>query len=65
MANEKTNEKRLDSIDERIAELEREKLEIKKRIEALMSDLAKETRIDSLKERKYEVGEAPNDISID
>ena len=65
MANEKTNEKRLASIDERIAELEREKLEIKKRIEALMSDLAKETRIDSLKERKYEVGEAPNDISID
>ena len=65
MANEKTNEKRLDSIDERIAELEREKLEIKKRIEALMSDLAKETRIDSLKERKYEVGKAPNDLPID
>ena len=65
MADVKTNEKDLASIDERIAELEREKLEIKKRIEALMNDLAKETRIDSLKERKYEVGTAPNDLPID
>ena len=52
-------------IDERIAELEREKLEIKKRIESLMDEMAKETRIDSLKERKYEVGKAPNDLPID
>ncbi len=65
MADTKTRKEELALIDERIAELERDKLEIKKRIEALMNEMAKETRIDSLKERKYEVGMAPNDLPID
>ena len=56
---------RLAEIDKRIAELEQEKLDLKKRIETLMDDMARETRIDSLKERKYEVGTAPNDLPID
>ena len=65
MADVKIDKDEIARIDERIAELEREKLEIKKRIEALMDEMAKETRIDSLKERKYEVGKAPNDLPID
>lgn len=65
MADVKIDKDEIDLIDQRIAELEREKLEIKKRIEALMDEMAKETRIDSLKERKYEVGKAPNDLPID
>ena len=65
MADVKIDKDEIDLIDRRIAELEREKLEIKKRIEALMDEKAKETRIDSLKERKYEVGKAPNDLPID
>ena len=65
MADVKIDKDEMDLIDRRIAELEREKLEIKKRIEALMDEMAKETRIDSLKERKYEVGKAPNDLPID
>ncbi len=65
MADVKIDKDEIDLIDRRIAELEREKLEIKKRIEALMDEMAKETRIDSLKERKYEVGKAPNDLPID
>ena len=65
MADVKIDKDEIDLIDRRIAELEREKLEIKKRIEALMDEMAKETRIDSLKERKYEVGKAPNDRPID
>ena len=65
MADVKISKDEIDLIDRRIAELEREKLEIKKRIEALMDEMAKETRIDSLKERKYEVGKAPNDLPID
>ena len=52
MADKKRNEKELADIEERITELEREKLEIKARIEALMVELAKETRIDSLTLRK-------------
>ena len=65
MKDEKMTEKELAALDKRIDELEKEKLEVKKRIEALMDDMANETRIDSLKERKYEVGTAPNDLPID
>ena len=65
MADKKRNEKELADIEERITELEREKLEIKARIEALMVELAKETRIDPLTLRKHEVGLAPNDRPID
>lgn len=65
MADEKISKKELAAIDARIAELEREKLEVKKRIEALMVEMANETRIDGLKNRKYEVGSAPNDLPID
>ena len=65
MADTKTNDKNLEAIDKRIAELEREKLEIKGRIEALMTEMSTETRIESLKRRRYEVGSAPNDLPID
>ena len=65
MADKKRNEKELAEIEERIAELERDKLEIKKRIEALMAEMANETRIDSLMNRRYAVGSAPNDLPID
>lgn len=64
MADKKISKKELAAIDERIAELEREKLEVKKRIEALMAAIAHEARIDSLTNRKYEVGDAPNDLPI-
>ena len=64
MADEKISKKELAAIEERIAELEREKLEVKKRIEALMVEMASEARIDSLTNRKYEVGTAPNDLPI-
>ena len=65
MADTKINDKNLEAIDKRIAELEREKLEIKGRIEALMTEMSTETRIESLKKRRYEVGSAPNDLPID
>ena len=65
MADIKINDKNLEAIDKRIAELEREKLEIKGRIEALMTEMSTETRIESLKRRRYEVGSAPNDLPID
>ena len=65
MADKRMSEKELAEIEERIAELECEKLEIKKRIEALMAEMANETRIDSLMDRRYEVGAAPNDLPID
>ena len=65
MADTKINDKNLEAIDNRIAELEREKLEIKGRIEALMTEMSTETRIESLKKRRYEVGSAPNDLPID
>ena len=65
MADKRMSEKELAEIEERIAELECEKLEIKKRIEALMAEMANETRIDSLMDRRYEVGSAPNDLPID
>ena len=65
MADTKINDKNLEAIDKRIAELEREKLEIKGRIEALMTEMSTETRIESLKKRRYEVGRAPNDLPID
>lgn len=65
MADTKINDKNLEAIDKRIAELEREKLEIKSRIESLMTEMSTETRIESLKKRRYEVGSAPNDLPID
>ena len=65
MADTKINDKNLEAIDKRIAELEREKLEIKSRIEALMTEMSTETRIESLKKRRYEGGSAPNDLPID
>ena len=65
MADTKINDKNLEAIDKRIAELEREKLEIKGRIEALMTEMSTETRIESLKKRRYEVGSTPNDLPID
>ena len=65
MADTKINDKNLEAIDKRIAELEREKLELKGRIEALMTEMSTETRIESLKKRRYEVGSAPNDLPID
>lgn len=65
MADTKINDKNLEAIDKRIAELEREKLEIKGRIEALMTEMSTETRIESLKRRRFEVGSAPNDLPID
>ena len=65
MADTKINDKNLEAIDKRIAELEHEKLEIKSRIEALMTEMSTETRIESLKRRRYEVGSAPNDLPID
>ena len=65
MADTKINDKNLEAIDKRIAELEREKLEIKGRIEALMTEMSTDTRIESLKRRRYEVGSAPNDLPID
>lgn len=49
------------SVRKQIAELEREKLEIKRRIEEIMAVMAKESGVASLKKRKYEVGTAPND----
>ena len=49
------------SVRKQIAELEREKLEIKRRIEEIMAVMAKESGVASLKKRKYEVGAAPND----
>ncbi len=65
MTDKRINKDDLTLIEKRIADLEREKLEIKKRIEALMNEMAKETRIDSLRERRYEVGTSPNDLPID
>jgi hypothetical protein len=65
MTDKRINKDDLTLIEKRIADLEREKLEIKKRIEALMNEMAKETRIDSLGERRYEVGTSPNDLPID
>ena len=65
MTDKRINENDMTLIEKRIADLEREKLEIKKRIEALMNEMAKETRIDSLRERRYEVGTSPNDLPID
>ena len=65
MTDKRINKYDLTLVEKRIADLEREKLEIKKRIEALMNEMAKETRIDSLRERRYEVGTSPNDLPID
>lgn len=64
MADTKISKKELAAIEERIADLEREKLEVKKRIEALLVEMANEARVDSLANRKYEVGNAPNDLPI-
>ena len=50
------------SVDKRITDLEKRRLEIKAKIEALMAEFAEETGTVSLKKRKYDVGCAPNDI---
>ena len=52
-----------DSLDARIRELELKKLEVKQSIEELLSEIADESGIKSLKNRKYDVGFAPNDWS--
>lgn len=50
-------------IDEKIRELELKKLEVKQKIEEVLSEIAEESGIKSIKNRKYDVGLAPNDWS--
>ena len=50
-------------IDAKIRELELRKLEIKQKIEEVISEIAEESGIKSIKNRKYDVGFAPNDWS--
>ena len=50
-------------LDERIRELELAKLDVKKEIEEVLSELADESGVKCLKKRKYDVGFAPNDWS--
>ena len=50
-------------IDAKIRELELRKLEIKQKIEEVISEIAEESGIKSIKNRKYDVGLAPNDWS--
>lgn len=50
-------------LEARIRELEIRKLDVKQRIEDTLSEIAKESGIKSLKNRKYDVGFAPNDWS--
>ena len=50
-------------IDEKIRELELKKLEVKQKIEEVLSEIAEERGIKSIKNRKYDVGLAPNDWS--
>ena len=61
MEEKKILDERTESVRKKIAELEREKLEIKRQIEELMAVMAKDSGDSSLKKRKYEVGSAPND----
>ena len=48
---------------EMAAELEKERLEIKKEMEKLMKKYAKATGLRKLGQRKYKVGKAPNDYN--
>lgn len=50
-------------INEKIRELELRKLEVKQKIEEAISEIAEESGIKSIKNRKYDVGFAPNDWS--
>ena len=50
-------------LDEKIRELELAKLDVKREIEAVLSELADESGVKGLKKRKYDVGFAPNDWS--
>lgn len=50
-------------LDARIRELELQKLDVKQRIEDTLTEIARESGIKSLKNRKYDVGFAPNDWS--
>ena len=50
-------------LDARIRELELRKLDVKQKIEEAISEIAKESGIKSIKNRKYDVGFAPNDWS--
>ena len=53
------------SLSERIADLERRKLAVKERIEQLMVEMAEESGLSALRNRRYDVGYAPNDWSED
>lgn len=50
-------------LDARIRELELKKLDVKQRIEGILSEIALESGIKSIGNRKYDVGFAPNDWS--
>lgn len=50
-------------LDEKIRELELARLDVKREIEAVLSELADESGVKGLKKRKYDVGFAPNDWS--
>lgn len=50
-------------INEKIRELELRKLDVKQKIEEAISEIAEESGIKSIKNRKYDVGFAPNDWS--
>ena len=50
-------------LDERIRELELRKLDVKQKIEEAISEIAGESGIRGIKNRRYDVGFAPNDWS--
>ena len=50
-------------LDEKIRELELRKLDLKQKIEDVISGISAESGIKSIKNRKYDVGFAPNDWS--
>ncbi len=50
-------------LDAKIRELELRKLEVKQRIEDTLSEIALESGIKCIGNRKYDVGFAPNDWS--
>ena len=61
MEDKMTVDEKYASVSSRIAELEREKLEVKRQIEQIMQEMADEVGKKTLKRAKYKVGEAPND----
>ena len=63
MSDTRQNTDNEQSVGELISALEREKLLVKERIEALMVEMANESGSTYLKKRKYSVGYAPNDWS--